>query len=74
VLAAPPVGEEATESDAHKTARRGVEQEPPQKFLGSHSHQPLLAVNGRRRDDQTSVRTRAYVNAEQFGVYLRNGW
>lgn len=43
MLAAPPVGEEATESDAHKTARRGVEQEPPQKFLGSHSHQPLLA-------------------------------
>jgi len=42
-FAAAPVGEEATESDAHKTARRGVEQEPPQKFLGSHSHQPLLA-------------------------------
>jgi hypothetical protein len=27
-----------------------------------------------KAEDQTSVRTRAYVHAEQFGVYLWTGW
>ena len=43
-FAAAPVCEEAAEADAHKTARQGVEQEPPQKLLGGDRHQPLLAL------------------------------
>src|SRR5215471_17293135 len=45
-LSATPVCEEAAEADAHKAARQGVEQEPPQEFLASYSHQPLLALVG----------------------------
>src|ERR1022692_4303275 len=46
----------------------------------AHSTQggPGLVVFGGQEqpkaEDQTSVRTRAYVHAEQFGVYLWTGW
>src|SRR5271165_4752526 len=43
-LAAAPVGEEAAEADAHKAARQGVEQKPPQKFLGGHRHEELPSL------------------------------
>jgi hypothetical protein len=43
---APPVCEESAEANAHKTTRQYVEQEPPEKFLGGDSHQPLFALMG----------------------------
>ena len=47
-FAAAAVSEEAAEADAHKAARQGVEQEPPQKLLCGHGHEPLLALFGCR--------------------------